>query len=125
MSENAVSPVLDLVAAWRRRGRQVPGTGLEESTLAARARVRGEQLVVAVFDLDMEPLGQLVFTPARAREWGRYLTGFANKCSQADARKDRVAAGLCDSLGCKRKLVVGTERCRRCGAEIAAREITR
>lgn len=122
------APVLDLVEAWRRRGWVVPvpprAGDLEKSTVGAKARVVGRQLVVDVYDTDMEPLGKLVFTPELARDWGHFFSAHANKCWRDDHRAQRVAEGLCGTDNCKRKLVVGTERCRKCGEQIAARQVS-
>ena len=117
--------VIDLAEAWRRRGRHVPvpapAVEHESSTVGAKARVRGRQLTVDVYTADMEPLGKLVFSPELARDWSRYFAAFAARCEREDAVRKRVAEGLCGSPSCKRKLVVGTERCRKCSQQIAAR----
>lgn len=116
--------VIDLVDAWRRRGRAVPTPadhGPEESSLGARARVRGRQLVVDVLDVEMERIGKLVFSPELARAWSNYFAIFASACAAEERLKRRVAEGLCGSPRCTRKLVAGTERCRKCSKDLATR----
>ena len=118
--------ILDLVAAWRARGRVIAcptpdGEPLEPSTLSALARARARQIMVTISSSEGEEIGQLAFSPELARNWAHYFLVFASKCAAEDERKKRVAEGKCGSLLCKRKLVGGTERCRKCGEQIAAR----